>query len=57
MDMKMPLFTEVGLVGLGLGDMVLDGDPAPLPKKGAQHPQILAHVLWPNGGMDQDATW
>jgi len=23
-------------VGLGLGDFVLDGDPAPLPKRGAQ---------------------
>ena len=27
----MPLGTEVGL---GPGDIVLDGDPAPLPKKG-----------------------
>ena len=25
-------------VGLGPGDIVLDGDQAPLPKKGAQHP-------------------
>ena len=30
---KMPLGTEVGL---GPGDFVLDGDPAPLPKKGAE---------------------
>jgi len=28
---KMPLDAEVGL---GPGDIVLDGDPAPLPKKG-----------------------
>jgi len=32
----MPLGTEVGL-----GDIVLDGDPAPLPK-GAQHPSPSA---------------
>ena len=25
-------------VGLGLGDFVLDGDPAPFPKKGAEPP-------------------
>jgi len=30
---KMPLGTEVGL---SPGDFVLDGDPAPLPKKGAE---------------------
>jgi len=32
---KMPLGTEVGLVP---GDFVLDGDPAPPPKKGAEPP-------------------
>ena len=32
---KMPLGTEVDL---GPGDFVLDGDPAPLPKKGAKPP-------------------
>jgi len=37
---KMPLGTEVGL---GPGDIVLDGDPAP-PKKGAQQPHFSAHV-------------
>ena len=30
-------------VGLGPGDFVLDGDPAPLSKKG-RSPQFLAHV-------------
>jgi len=31
-------------VGLGPGHVVLDGDPAPLPKKGAKpHPQFSAH--------------
>jgi len=43
----MPLGREVGL---GPGDIVLDGDPAiPFPKKGAQ-PQIFGPcLLWPNG--------
>jgi len=31
----MPLGTEVGL---GPDDIVLDGDPVPLPKKGAEPP-------------------
>jgi len=38
-------------VGIGPGDIVLDGDPAPSP------PPIFAHVLCPNGWVDQDATW
>ena len=40
------------------GDFVLDGDSAPYPKRG-EAPQFFAHVrlLWPNGCMDQDATW
>jgi len=38
----MPLGTEVGL---GPDDIVLDGDPAPFPKKGAEPPpQFSAHV-------------
>ena len=41
-------------LGLGPGDFVLDRDPAPLPKKGAESPQILDPcLLWPNGWMDQ----
>ena len=48
---KMPLGMETGFVP---GDIVLDGDPAP-PKRGTL--PILAHMLWPNGWMDQDATW
>ena len=32
-------------VGISPGDFVLDGDPAPLPKKGAEPPpQFLAYV-------------
>jgi len=44
----------------GLGDIVLDGDPAPSTPKKAGGPSSLhvsVHVLWPNGWMDQDATW
>ena len=51
---KMPLGMDVGL---SLGDFVLDGDPVPLPQKGAD-PQIFGPcLLWPNGWMDQDGTW
>jgi len=42
-------------VGIGPGDTVLDGDPAP-PKK-RQPPLSDPYLLWPNGWMDQDATW
>jgi len=47
----MKLGTEVGL---GPGHIVLDGDPAP-PKKAERQPHFSAHVLCPNGWMDQDA--
>jgi len=51
----MPLGMEEGL---GPGDFVLDGDPAPLPKKGrAPSPIFGPCPLWPNGWMDQDGTW
>jgi len=43
----MPLGTEVGL---GPGDIVLDGDPAP-PKKGT--PIFGPYLLWPNGRPSQ----
>jgi len=39
---KMALGTEVGL---GQGRIVLDGDPAPLPKKGAEPPNFGAFLL------------
>ena len=35
---KMPLGKEVGL---GPSDIVLDGDPAPLPQKGHSSPQLF----------------
>ena len=44
----MPLDTEAGL---GPGDIVLDGNPAPLPSRG-RAPQFLAHVC-----CDQTARW
>ena len=43
-------------VGIGPGHIVLEGDPAPLPKKGAEPPILSTWLLWPNGWMDQDAT-
>ena len=66
---KMPLSMEVGL---GPGDFVLDGDPAPLPKRcvldedpapppqkggGPASPIFGTCPLWSNGWMDQDGTW
>jgi len=41
-------------VGLSPGDFLLDGDPAPLPKKEAESPNF--RPMWPNGWMDQDGT-
>jgi len=38
---KMSLGTELGI---GPGDFVLDGDPAPPPQKGAEPQNFLAHV-------------
>ena len=39
------------------GDFVLDGEPATLPKKGAEPPPIFGPCpWWPNGWMDQDGT-
>ena len=53
--MKMPFGMEVGL---GQGNFVLDGDPAPLPKRGQSPPPVFGPcLLWPNGWMDQDGTW
>ena len=52
---KMALGMEVGL---GPGHIVLDGDPASVPKKVAEPPPIFGpFLLWPNGLMHQDATW
>jgi len=44
-------------VSLGPGHIVLDGDAAPPPPKGHSPPIFGPYLLWPNGCMDQDATW
>jgi len=47
---RIPLSTEVGL---GLGDIVLDGDPAPSPLKGYCSVLFLSHPRsegWPHHG-------
>jgi len=50
----MPLDSEVDLV---TGDM-LDGDPAPPTLKDTAPPLIFSPcLLWPDGWMDQNATW
>ena len=49
---KMKLGVEVGLGP----SHVLNGDPAPPPTKGTG-PQLSGRLWWPNGWMDQDATW
>ena len=44
---KMPLGMEVGL---GPGDFVLDGNPAPPPQKDDGAPKVFGRcLLWPNG--------
>ena len=45
-------------VGLGSGDFVFDGHPAPLQEKGTTpYPIFGPRLLWPNDWMDQDAIW
>jgi len=52
---RIPLGTQVGLRP---GNIVLDGDPTPPPLKGYSPPPIFGPCpLWPNGWIDQDATW
>jgi len=51
---RMPLSMEVGL---DPGLTVLYGDPAPPQKGQSPHPILGPCLLWPNGWMDQDATW
>jgi len=42
-------------LGLNTRDIVLDGDPALFPQKGAEPPIFGPCLLWPNGWMNQDA--
>ena len=55
MDEDTIWYTEVGLVP---GDIVLNGDSAPL-ERGTTPPIFgpMSSLLWRNGWMDQDATW
>jgi len=43
-------------VGLGPDHIVLDGDPAYLPRRGTA-PIFGPYLLWLNGWTDQDVTW
>jgi len=43
---KMPLDMQEGV---SPGDLVFDGDPAPLPQKGAEPPIFGPCLVWPNG--------
>jgi len=52
---KMKLGTQIGL---GPRHTVLDGDLAPPPQRGTvPRPIFGPYLLWPNGWMDEDATW
>jgi len=53
---KMPPGMEIGL---GPGDFVFDGIhlPPEKEKKGTPPPNFGLCLLWPNGWMDEDATW
>ena len=44
-------------VGFGAAHIVIDGDTALPSLKGADPPIFGPCLLWPNGCMDQDATW
>jgi len=45
-------------VGLGPGHIVLDGAQLPHPRRGGHSsPSLFGPCLWPNGWMDQGATW
>ena len=54
-------WTNVALgmeVGLGLGDFVFDGTQLrPEQWHTHYHPVFGPRLLWPNGWMDEDATW
>jgi len=51
---KMPLVREVGL---DPSNIVLEGTQLHPPLKGGGSPIFCSCLLWPNGWMDQDATW
>ena len=44
-------------VGLGPGNLVFEGEPAPPEKRQSPYPIFGPCLLWPNDWMVQDATW
>jgi len=51
----MPIGTEIGL---GPGDIVLDGEPAPPPaERSTAASTFWPILLWLNGWIRQDTTW
>ena len=44
-------------VGLGPGHIVLDGEPTPIPKKGAEPPIFGPFLLSSYSWMNQGGTW
>jgi len=44
-------------VGLGDRQIVLNGDPAPVPQRGTSLPNFWPCPLWPNGWINQDTAW
>ena len=44
-------------IGLGPGDIILYGDPAPHGKGYSYPPLFGPCLLWPNSWMDRDTTW
>jgi len=50
--------TKLGMVGLGPGYIVRWAPSPPPPKEGGLGAMTFGPcLLWPNGWMDQDATW
>ena len=46
------------VIGLGPGDFVLDGNPAPpAEKRHSLNPIFGTCLLWANGWMDEDVSW
>jgi len=56
LDLLEGLWSYGGETGLTPGHIVSDGDSSPS-HKGHSLPIFDPYLLWPNGWMDQDATW
>jgi len=51
-----PHFWPMSIVGLGSGDIVLDGNRTPYGKGHSSPPLFGRCLFWPNGWMDHDTT-